>query len=300
MNKSKIEWCTSTWNPVTGCLHGCNYCYARKIAERFGLPYAPKLGDPGMDGCKYDSPEGMDTMLELNKPYYKNGRLQPYPMAFLPTFHRYRLQEPAKKTKPQNIFVCSMADLFGEWVPDEWIDEVFQACFNADRHRYLFLTKNPSKYDKAIDYTCGEERGFETEHWDNMWFGTTINSQKDEKRVVELLKAEEGHKFLSIEPLLGEIDLTYIPGLSFPGCTTHDTLGGKLYHQDDEGMWTSENKLEWVIVGAQTGPGAKPPEPEWVQPIINQCRSAGVPIFLKNNLNWPVKIQEFPWGKESD
>jgi protein gp37 len=67
-----------------------------------------------------------------------------------------------------------MGDLFGSWVPDEWIDEVFQACFNADRHRYMFLTKNPKRYDKAIDYTAGEDRGTEEiEIWDNMWFGTT-------------------------------------------------------------------------------------------------------------------------------
>ena len=116
MNKTKIEWCDSTWNPVTGCFHGCKYCYARRIAERFGMKFAPHLGDPGMEGaCKYDSGEGMDTMLELEKPYEEDGRVQPYPMAFMPTFHKYRLDEPARKTRPRTIFVCSMADLFGEW-----------------------------------------------------------------------------------------------------------------------------------------------------------------------------------------
>jgi protein gp37 len=189
-----------------------------------------------------------------------------------------------------------MADLFGDWVPDEWIDEVFQTCLVGPCHRYLFLTKNPKRYDKAIDYTANEERGFAQNegYWDNFWFGTTINSQKDERRIVELLNFDEGHKFLSIEPLSGEIDLADIPGLKYPGCTTHDALEGKLYHLDDNGQWTSDNKLEWVIVGAQTGPGAKPPEPEWVQSIIDQCRDAGIPLFLKNNLNWPMRIQEFP------
>lgn len=311
MNKSKIEWCDSTWNPVTGCLHNCPYCYAESIANRFGLPYAPKLGDPGLDGCKYDSPEGMDTMLELNKPYYKNGRLQPYPMAFLPTFHRYRLNEPVQKTRPLNIFVCSMADLFGEWVPDEWIDEVFQSCFNADRHRYMFLTKNPKRYDSAIDYICGEERGFETEHWDNMWFGTTINRQKDTARVKYLETFSEGHKFLSIEPLQENIDLD-LSGIRCPSCGSVNVYqdnpattpaGTPPFYCEDCGEWEGVEPaklIEWVIVGAQTGPGAKPPEPEWVQSLIDQCRAAGIPIFLKNNLNWPMKIQEFPWGKESD
>lgn len=141
---TKIDWCDASWNPVTGCLHGCEYCYARRIAERFGLPYAPKLGDPGMEGAKKgDCDEGMDTMLELAKPYEKNGRKQPYPMGFLPTMHRYRLEEPQHWKQPRNIFVCSMADLFGEWVPDEWIKAVFDACLAAPQHRYLFLTKIP-------------------------------------------------------------------------------------------------------------------------------------------------------------
>ena len=149
---TRIDWADATWNPVSGCLHGCEYCYARGIANRFGLPYAPKIGDPGMEGAKkYDSVEGMDTMLELTKPYEKNGRKQPYPMGFLPTFHRYRLDEPKRWTKPRTIFVCSMADLFGNWVPDEWIKAVFDACGEAPQHRYLFLTKNPKRIMKLLN-----------------------------------------------------------------------------------------------------------------------------------------------------
>ncbi|MCL2461960.1 MAG: phage Gp37/Gp68 family protein, partial [Defluviitaleaceae bacterium] len=73
----------------------------------------------------------------------------PYPFYFKPTFHRYRLGEPARMKKPKNIFVCSMADMFGDWVPDEWIKAVFEACEAIPRHRYLFLTKNPARY-KAL------------------------------------------------------------------------------------------------------------------------------------------------------
>lgn len=300
MNNSKIEWCGKTWSPITGCLHGCTYCYAEKIAKRFGVeginPSVLRVGINGYPG----------VFEQETKPS------NPYPHIFKPTFHRYRLQEPAKKTKPQNIFVCSMADSFGEWVPDEWIDEVFQACFNADRHRYMFLTKNPERYDKAIDFTAGEERGTEKiEIWDNMWFGTTINSQADMDRVKHLETFSEGHKFLSIEPLLGKIELD-LSGICCPKCRSVNVYqdnpattpaGIPPYYCEDCGEWEGEEPaklIEWVIVGAQTGPGAKPPEPEWVQSIINQCRSAGVPIFLKNNLNWPVKIQEFPWDKESE
>ena len=95
MQKTKIEWCDMTWNPVTGCKLGCPYCYAAKLARRFGKSFEPE-------------------------------------------FHSERLAQPAQIKKPQNIFVCSMADLFGEWVPDEWIKAVFDACAAAPQHRYLF------------------------------------------------------------------------------------------------------------------------------------------------------------------
>lgn len=133
MNKTKIEWADRTWNPVTGRRHGRPYCYARGIANRFGMKRAPRLGDPGMEGAgKLDGPEGLDTMLELAKPYRYNGMTRAYPMAFAPTFHRYRLEEPAKMKKPQTIFVVSMGDLFGDWVPTSWIKEVFDAGVGAD------------------------------------------------------------------------------------------------------------------------------------------------------------------------
>ena len=97
MDKTKIEWADATWNPVTGCFHGCEYCYARRIAERFAPARTPCLGDPGMDGaCKLDSDEGMDTMLELETPYKPEGRVIPYPMGFFPTLHKYRLNQPRK------------------------------------------------------------------------------------------------------------------------------------------------------------------------------------------------------------
>lgn len=112
MDKTKIDWCDSTWNPVTGCLHGCEYCYARGIAHRFSC-----------GGEKWTD----DKLFVLNEKFYaeESERSEPYPYGFMPTFHRYRLDEYEKK-KGRNIFVCSMADLFGDWVPDSWIDEVIK------------------------------------------------------------------------------------------------------------------------------------------------------------------------------
>jgi protein gp37 len=228
-----------------------------------------------MDGAaKYDSPEGLDTMLELEIPYVKGGRVQPYPMAFLPTFHRYRLDEPKIKTKGVKIFVSSMGDLFGDWVPDKWITDVIKAIAQAPQHTYIFLTKNPGRY---FEYFEGAFQDIPEEYDFNkvkIMLGTTVTNQNDVRKLSEA--ARNFIDFLSIEPLLDDIDITEL-----------------LYHMP---CCSEETTLKWVIVGAQTGPGAVPPKPEWVQSIINQARAAEVPIFLKDNLKWPEMIQEFPEG----
>jgi len=260
LNKSKIEWCDYTWNPVTGCLHGCDYCYARRITERFGSEWFTK-----------------SKCVELDKPViYPNKKgqdvLNPYPHMFNPTFHKYRLDEPKQLRKPSKIFVVSMGDLFGEWVPDEWIDEVMKVITKAPQHIYLFLTKNPSRY---WDYVFGSINEI-PQQYDfskvKMMFGTTVTSQKN---IEELLHYNgDMIDFLSVEPLLEKVDLHEILEMQ-PCCM-------------------EEKSIKWVIVGAQTGPGAIAPKKEWVQSIIEQARAAEVPIFLKDNLNWPEKIQEFP------
>ena len=296
MNKSKIEWCDMSWNVVTGCLHGCAYCYARRIAERFGLAFSPRLDE--VDGYKYDSPEGMDTMLELNKPYCKNGRIQPYPMAFLPTFHGYRLDEPSKKTKHQKIFVSSMGDLFGKWVPMEWIKRVWKACEAAPQHTYIFLTKNPQKYGQLN----GELYNYNWNAPSNWWFGITVTCQDDLNRLRHLPYGP-AKTFISIEPMKGEIDLSfYLPKKTTrckcSYCGHHaDYFSLHCQHCGKEGGYSGSfrrNPINWVIIGAQTGPGAVRPNPEWISKTIGQCRSAGVPLFVKDNCKWPEVIREFP------
>lgn len=257
MDKTKIDWADSTWSPVTGCLHGCEYCYARGIANRFGLDFAPKLGDVGMEGaCKYDSPEGLDTMLELEKPYIKNGKVQPYPMAFYPTFHRYRLNDYIGK-KGRNIFVCSMADLFGSWVPDSWIEEVFKACEKAPQHNYLFLTKNPKRYEKILDRYMPP----------NMWFGWSRTGPMGNK--CDFSTHHSIKTFISIEPLLEPFKEFHIKGIDWA------IIGAE----------TGRRKNKVV------------PERKWIEDIVNECRKSDIPVFMKSSLAdiWgePL-IQEFP------
>ena len=183
----------------------------------------------------------------------------PYPFCFDPTFHKYRLDEPAEKTKSQNIFVCSMADLFGEWVPDEWINEVMKACANAPQHNYLFLTKNPKRYFNYF------ERSFQgiPESYDfskvTLFTGTTVTNQADfDKHFDEDLVYCD---FLSIEPISGTINFL---DFSYSDCP----------------------QIKWIIVGAETGNRKDKvvPEKEWVSSIVEQCDQCGIPVFMKDSL----------------
>lgn len=186
MNKTKIDWCDSTWNPVTGCLHGCEYCYARRIANRFG-------SFETIDGnhIKTISVSSAEVCIEVNE-----AARTPYPEKFTPTFHRYRLGDYENKSG-RNIFVCSMADLFGCWVPDEWIKEVFSACEKAPQHNYLFLTKNPARYVELINNT-----DFFVKTKSNMWFGYSYTG-KDSKQWWN----PNYNVFASVEPILEPIEV---------------------------------------------------------------------------------------------
>ena len=245
MKKTKIEWCDSSWNPVTGCFHKCPYCYAKRIAERFG-------------GSIETCPDG--TLHELEEKFYadpsawiaKDGEnlFRAYPWGFDPTFHKYRLQEPQGWKEPRKIFVCSMADLFGEWVPDEWIEKVFTACEKAPWHKYLFLTKNPARY-----LQLGNDGKLPVRH--NMWYGTTITNP--DSPYVFCSEASR-NIFLSIEPIL-----------------------------ESMGTWSedsAEKNIKWVIIGAETGnrKGKVTPKKEWIDNLASECDKHGIPIFMKDSL----------------
>lgn len=273
MNKTKIDWADMSWNVVTGCLHDCEYCYARKIANRF-------CKESDYEKCKANSSENIHV---IDAPIFKDdykGTILPYPYRFEPTFHKYRLEEPSKKKKGQTIFVCSMADLFGDWVPDEWIDEVFKAISKAPQHHYLFLTKNPERY---YEYTEGAWQNI-PEEYDftkvNMMFGTTVTKQIDLKNISN--RTLTTLDFLSIEPLLERIDI-------------------EEYLTDSNGY--TDWVMKWIIVGAESGnrKGKVIPKKQWILDIKKQCEESGVPLFMKESLRELMGqdfIQEFPWEVE--
>ncbi len=153
MNRTRIEWTDFTWNPVTGCLYACDYCYARRLTARFPANF---------------------------------------PSGFAPAFHPERLEQPCRVKRPSRVFVCSMADLFGPWVPDEWINAVMEVVRACPRHTFQFLTKNPARYAAL---TLPE----------NAWYGTTVDRTVVLDRI-DALRPLKRTTFVSFEPLLEPLD----------------------------------------------------------------------------------------------
>lgn len=207
-----IEWAGWSWNPVTGCLHGCEYCYARSMAVRF--------------------PES-------------------FPKGFKPHFRKERLTAPQNTLVPANgnfadrlVFTVSMGDLFGDWVPQEWIDAVLDSIKNAPQWTFLLLTKNPKRLP-AIDFSA------------NCWVGATADTQVRATEAIKIFNAWENPPpvlFLSCEPLLEFIDIS------------------------------KAQNIDWLIIGGQTGSAPKQPEWVWVESLVEQARVANCKVYFKPNL----------------
>lgn len=248
MNRSRIEYVDHTWNPITGCRHGCPYCYARAMTARFGGDVRLNLMAK-KDYSMVEAPDGSGAVYILNKPMLnETGSPLNYPFGFEPTYYRYRLGTLDKLKMGKNIFVGAMSDIFAECIPDEWIGDVINACIARPMHNYLFLTKNPKRY---LQY--GVPTGFE-----NMWYGTTVTSEADIYRIVSL--AMDGKTFVSVEPLLGRISNGDIKAV----CKV----------------------VDWIIIGAQTGRSKHMviPEFDWIEDIVLEASRNGIPIFMKDSL----------------
>lgn len=192
--------------------------------------------------------EGADLYV-LDAPMLnETGNPLVYPFGFEPTLHKYRMDYPGKLKMGNNIFVGAMSDVFGAWVPDSWLDDIFAACENHPIHNYLFLTKNVERY---VAY--GVPSGLE-----NMWYGTSITKEDEAGRFNSL---PAGCKtFVSIEPLLEDIEPE-----------KHNVMF---------------QQIDWVIIGAETGRNKEKvvPAPDWIRKIVNEADHAGLPVFMKDSL----------------
>jgi protein gp37 len=217
-----VSWAAWTWNPVTGCNHGCEYCYARELAL---------------------------------KESFRNA----YPVGFTPLFHHERLEAPANTKVPSGtkrspakgrVFVCSMADLYGKWVPTDWISQVHQSCINNPQWEYLFLTKFPARYNQVKLPSTG-------------WMGTTVDRQHRVKVAETAFRKIEGVrvKWLSLEPLLEPLEFTDL----------------SMFDWVIIGSQSQTNQPDGVVKSFA-------PNFEWVSRLTDQAHEAGCKVWLKENL----------------
>jgi protein gp37 len=216
----KIEWCDKTLNPISGCLNGCPFCYAKGFAHRQA---GVERKHPGRSG------------------YPTTGD------PFRPTFHSDKIRQILKLGGgSKRVFLDSMGDWFSPGVEIDWIRQTVDAVKRKPEHIFLVLTKRPDRIGEMLDSI--DVPG-------NLWLGTSITTQDDAGRVENLKRHVAGHKFLSIEPLHGPIEVD---------------LSG----------------IEWVIIGAETGnrKAKIKPKSEWVEAIWKEAEKLGIPVFLKNNI----------------
>ena len=263
MASTSIEWTNCVWNPVTGCSHvseGCRNCYAERMDRRQMMP-----------GRK----DGFRPWTAQNAEY--NVRLRPE-----------RLGQPLKWKKPRRVFVDSMSDLFHERVPDEFIAQVLSTMFRAPLHTYLVLTKRSIRMQQLMNSAAFKEqvfRGFDSGHWppQMLWLGVSAEDQKTfDERVPLLLRTPAALRWVSLEPLLGPVNIT--PFHLYAEEDIQPT--GKFRTRDGARQMQfkvgSEHKaLHWVVVGSESGPGRRETDIEWVRSIKDRCVGATVPFFLK-------------------
>lgn len=265
MGATTIEWTDRTWNPLTGCTKvspGCDHCYAKTMHERF------------------HGPGSFDTV----------------------TLHPDRLSQPLRWRKPSRVFVNSMSDLFHADVPDEYIARVFAVMAQAPQHTFQVLTKRHARMRSLLNdplwwnfvtaYTAaktGQPVKYQ-QPLPNVWLGVSVeNQQWADIRIPALLDTPAAVRFLSCEPLLGPVDLRHafrrwVPGEDAPWC--------------DDKIRVAD-MLHWVIVGGESGPGARPMNPDWARSLRDQCVAAGVPFLFKQWGSW-AQVEPDVWQNRTE
>lgn len=248
MNRSKIEWCDHTWNPITGCLYNCRYCYAKKIAMRFSGDV--RLNKMAKQDYTSQIVDGNNIYILQKQMENETGFGLGYPFAFEPTYHKYREKMLDKLKMGNNILVGNMGDMFGDWVPERWIEEVFKICEDRPQHNYLFITKNPNRY-----------RRLNLLRTQNVFFGTSISTEHEMGRYVDLNhdKGDKSQRFVCFEPLLEDV---------------HPEKYEHLF-----------KIVSWIIIGAETGNyNGVSPRFDWIQRIVAAADFQRKPVFMMDSL----------------
>lgn len=249
-DNTEIEWTDATWNPVVGCSkvsEGCRNCYAMKVAHRL-----TGMGQERYKGLTVKRSSGVEW----------NGTVRGVSKV---------LDIPIRWKRPRRIFVNSMSDLFHPDVSSFFIDRVFAVMELAKQHTFQILTKRPAEmlryislYDEHIHNT-GYPQGF-AGRFPHVWLGVSVEDQKTaDERIPLLLQVPGAVRWLSMEPLLGPVDIEQYLG-DLP--------------EDGDGA-PYPGKIDWVVVGGESGHHARPMHPDWVRSLRDQCTDAGVPFLFK-------------------
>lgn len=252
MGDTSIQWTDKTWNPVRGCSRvseGCRHCYAERQAARFSGPHRPFDGFVRIQTGIGPQWTGKVELIESH------------------------LTDPLHWKKPQRVFVNSMSDLFHEGLDDEVISAVFAVMSQSPQHTFQILTKRPKRmlewFSRSFVTDGVEEAGITRFPWchantegrwplPNVWLGVSPHDQPSADAMIPLLMRVPAFiRFISYEPALGPLDIA-------------DYLGSK-----DKG------ELDWVIVGGESGPNARPFNLDWARSMIAQCRDERVACFIK-------------------
>ncbi|TAN03108.1 MAG: phage Gp37/Gp68 family protein [Rhodanobacteraceae bacterium] len=276
-DRSRIEWTDASWNPIRGCSRvsaGCENCYAERQAARFAAKGQPWHG----------------FVRAVNGHPAWTGRTSLIESA---------LDLPLRWRRPRKVFVCSMSDLFHESVSDQWLDEIFQVMASAQRHTFQVLTKRAARMHAYLG-----SRGFHPfsdDGWTmtgtigtqgevtpaptgrplpNVWLGVSVENQAAaDERIPLLLQTPATVRFLSCEPLLGPIDLRR-------ACALH-----RWKDADGVECCNVTRSLDWVIVGGESGPRARPMDPNWARRLRDQSKASNVPFFFKQWGEWATGEQ---------
>ena len=290
---TKIEWADHTFNPWEGCQKvgpGCDHCYAEARNARFGAGQAINWG-PGAPRRRTSAANWI-LPLKWNKQAQAEGR-------------RFR------------VFCASLADVFDNAVPADWRLDLFELIRATPHLDWLLLTKRIGNASQMIADTVakmdiGYSVPFAAWPWPNVWLGATICNQTEADRdIPKLLATPAAVRFLSIEPMLGPVDLTVyhdwlgrsVGGMWCPDCP-EDGVGidpaehrGCLGEVVDAAPYEG---IDWVICGGESGPQARPMHPDWARSLRDQCAAAGVPFLFKQWGEWsPGNVLESIYAKDS-
>jgi len=243
MNTTSIEWTDATWNPTRGC---------SRVSR-------------GCDNCyAMHQAHRFPSFAGLTRYVGRNGRGVDWTgcVELIPS----KLDEPLRWRKPRRAFVNSMSDLFHEALPDGAILRVFEVMARCPQHTFQILTKRPARMLEFCQDTRAEG---------NVWVGVSVEDQATaDERIPLLLQTPAAVRFVSYEPALGPVLFSSLalPLMAPPAATRYESggSGGRL-----------TPALDWLIVGGESGPGARPFDVAWARSAVRQCREAGVPIFVK-------------------